>query len=156
MEVWFGELCSRKKQGCTLKYCFRFWQQYIILKVRNSFVLKVRNSYICWTYLFLCKIMKLRCMSKKSQKFHRIEKGLYDDILQMYRNTKTLIIWVLVEPARFNFFLSWEKKCAKIAVVTVDLSRLSIYLLNLLFNLDFISFNFSSSWQKSVKSVVVF
>ena len=46
-----------------------------------------------------------------------------------------------------------RKKCAKIAVVTVDLSRLSIYLLNLLFNLDFISFNFSSSWQKSVQRV---
>ena len=57
------------------------------------------------------------------------------------------------EPARFKFFLSWQRKCAKIAVVIVDLSRLSIYLLNLLFNLDFISFNFSSSWQKSVQRV---
>ena len=45
------------------------------------------------------------------------------------------------------------KKCAKIVVVIVDLSRLSIYLLNLLFELNSISFNFSSSWQKSVQRV---
>ena len=55
------------------------------------------------------------------------------------------------QPDLISFF--HDKKCGKIAVVIVDLSRLSIYLLNLLFNLNSISFNFSSSWQKSVQRV---
>ena len=76
---------------CKAETTFTFY--FSILTLSNAFLgIDNREMKSESGFSFAIASQPLRCISKKSQKFHRIEKGLYDDILQMYCNTMTLII----------------------------------------------------------------